>query len=92
MKELTRKQHALVREYLLDKNGTQAAIRAGYSAPTAAEQAYDLLRKPQIQAQVSQGLEKAAARNATTFDRWIRRMWEEADDCLPLVSHSARIA
>ena len=43
MKELTRKQHAFVREYLLDKNGTQAAIRAGYSAPTAAEQAYDLL-------------------------------------------------
>lgn len=41
-----------VDEYLIDLNGTQAAIRAGYSANSAAEQAYDLLRKPQIKAAI----------------------------------------
>ncbi len=92
MKELTEKQRAFVREYVLDKNGTQAAIRAGYSAATASEQAYDLLRKPQIQAGVTEAIEAAAARNETTFDRWIRRMWEEADDFSEMASHSARIS
>jgi phage terminase small subunit len=29
--ELTAKQRAFVREYLIDLNATQAAIRAGYS-------------------------------------------------------------
>ena len=33
---LTDKQQAFVREYLVDLNATQAAIRAGYSAKTAA--------------------------------------------------------
>ena len=32
---LTPKQAAFVREYLVDLNATQAAIRAGYSAKTA---------------------------------------------------------
>ena len=32
---LTAKQAAFVREYLIDLNATQAAIRAGYSAKTA---------------------------------------------------------
>ena len=32
----------------MDLNATQAAIRAGYSANSASEQAYENLRKPQI--------------------------------------------
>jgi hypothetical protein len=46
--ELTPKQRAFVLEYLKDRNATQAAIRAGYSPNTAAEQGYELLRKPQV--------------------------------------------
>src|SRR5690606_25983961 len=34
-KKLTAKQEAFVREYLIDLNATQAAIRAGYSERTA---------------------------------------------------------
>lgn len=49
MSDLTPKQRLFCQEYLVDLNATQAAIRAGYSAKTAAEQGYDLLRKPQIQ-------------------------------------------
>ena len=33
--KLTEKQKAFVKEYVIDFNGTQAAIRAGYSAKTA---------------------------------------------------------
>lgn len=41
--DLTDKQQAFVEEYLKDLNATQAAIRAGYSAKTAQEQASRLL-------------------------------------------------
>lgn len=42
-------QGLFVREYCKDLNGTQAAIRAGYSVDSAASQASDLLRKPDTQ-------------------------------------------
>lgn len=45
---LNARQEAFVREYLLDGNGTRAAIAAGYSARTAASQAADLLNLPKI--------------------------------------------
>lgn len=47
-KLLTDKQVLFVFEYLRDFNGTQAAIRAGYEAKSAASQAWKLLRKPEI--------------------------------------------
>lgn len=47
---LTEKQKRFVQEYLVDLNGTQAAIRAGYSAKTANEIAAENLTKPNIQA------------------------------------------
>ena len=45
---LTDKQWMFIEEYLVDLNGTQAALRAGYSADTASSIAYENLRKPQI--------------------------------------------
>ena len=41
--ELTPKQELFVREYLVDRNATQAAIRAGYSKKTANQQGARLL-------------------------------------------------
>jgi hypothetical protein len=41
--KLTPKQAAFVREYLIDQNATQAAIRAGYSKATANQQGSRLL-------------------------------------------------
>lgn len=46
---LSSKQRKFVQEYLIDLNGTQAAIRAGYSFHTANEQAARLLAKVNIQ-------------------------------------------
>ena len=51
---LTPKQEAFVREYLLDLNATQAAIRAGYSAKTAENIGSGNLRKPQIAAAIAE--------------------------------------
>jgi len=45
---LTPKQEAFVREYLIDLNATQAAIRAGYSAKTAYSVGHENLSKPEI--------------------------------------------
>lgn len=45
---LTAKQQRFVDEYLVDLNATQAAIRTGYSAKTAAEQASRLLTNVKI--------------------------------------------
>lgn len=47
--KLTDKQEIFVREYMVDWNATQAAIRAGYSEKTASEMAYQLLHKTSVQ-------------------------------------------
>lgn len=49
---LTPKQERFVEEYLVDLNGTQAAIRSGYSPATANRIAAELLSKPDIQEEV----------------------------------------
>jgi len=46
--ELTDKQIRFCNEYLIDLNGTQAAIRAGYSVNGAAEAASRMLTNPNI--------------------------------------------
>lgn len=47
--KLTHKQEVFCREYLIDLNGTQAAIRAGYSKRSATQQASRLLSDKNIQ-------------------------------------------
>jgi hypothetical protein len=45
---MTPKQDRFITEYLTTGNGTQAAIKAGYSPKRADQQAYENLRKPEI--------------------------------------------
>nr|WP_319552442.1 terminase small subunit [uncultured Vibrio sp.] len=54
MKKLTDKQEMFCREYLIDLNATQAAIRAGYSKKTATKTASENLTKPDIQKRISE--------------------------------------
>ncbi|CDG19988.1 putative Terminase small subunit (G1P) [Xenorhabdus poinarii G6] len=51
---LTDKQEMFCREYLVDLNATQAAIRAGYSESTAAAQASRLLINVNIQSRLAE--------------------------------------
>lgn len=53
---LTAKQQAFVREYLVDKNATAAAKRAGYSGKTARWIGHENLTKPHIAAAVDEAL------------------------------------
>ena len=48
MAKLTLRQVLFCKEYLIDLNATQAAIRAGYSTKTATETGYENLNKPHI--------------------------------------------
>ncbi len=71
---LDARQQRFVDEYLVDLNGTQAAIRAGYSAKTAAEQAYDLLRRPHIASAVAAGQAAIQERAQVTAARVVREI------------------
>jgi hypothetical protein len=53
---LNPRQKSFVEQYLVDLNGTQAAIRAGYSPGSAAEIAYENLRKPHIAEAIAKAL------------------------------------
>ena len=67
---LTAKQQAFVREYLLDLNATQAAIRAGYAAKWADRQAHLLIEKNRAIADAIQAaLKKRNEKLEVTADR-----------------------
>lgn len=53
-KKLTDKQERFCKEYMLDLNATQAAIRAGYSKNTAPEIGCENLIKPNIQEKIQE--------------------------------------
>lgn len=67
---LTDKQQMFVREYLLDLNATQAAIRAGYSAKTAKQQGARLLTNVDVATALSEA--KAERSEKTKIDaQWV---------------------
>ena len=51
---MTPKQEMFCREFLIDLNGTQAAIRAGYSAKTANRIATENMSKPEIKRRIEE--------------------------------------
>ena len=65
---LTAKQAAFAREYLIDLNATQAAIRAGYSAKTAQEQSSRLLSNAIVASAVQAGMDKRAEKVELTAE------------------------
>lgn len=67
--KLTAKQEAFVREYLVDLNATQAAIRAGYSKRTAKSVGCENLTKPNVAAAIAECRDARAKRTEITADR-----------------------
>ncbi len=70
-KQLGSKIDRFVDEYLLDLNGTQAAIRAGYSAKTAAQQASRLLRNVKVRQAVATRQKDLAEKRAWDIERLV---------------------
>lgn len=68
-KSLTAKQEMFCKEYMIDSNATQAAIRAGYSQRTANEQGARLLVNVSIQDRLSVLREKKSEELDFSFNR-----------------------
>ena len=68
MPKLTDKQAAFVREYLVDLNATQAAIRAGYSERTASRIGPQLFGKTCVREAIEKAQAKRAQRVEVTQD------------------------
>lgn len=74
MAKLNPKQKAFAEEYIVDLNGTQAAIRAGYSKKTANEQASQLLAKLNVQEYVQELMAARSQRTEITADRVLQEL------------------
>ena len=65
---LSLQEELFIREYLVDYNATQAAIRAGYTIPSAGMMGCTLLKKPKIKAKLQEVLENKADKLAVKAD------------------------
>lgn len=68
-----------VSEYVKDLNGTQAAIRAGYSPTHAKRAAWALLSDPEIRRRIGQALAARAERLQVDTDWVLNRLVQEAE-------------
>lgn len=60
--QLTPKQQRFIQEYAVDLNGTQAAIRAGYSPKTARSIASENIRRPAVKTAIKEALRTGTER------------------------------
>lgn len=74
MSALTPRQAAFVREYLVDLNSTQAAIRAGYSARTAKQQGSRLMTNADVQSAIQAAQASREQRTEITADRVVAEL------------------
>jgi phage terminase small subunit len=72
--QLTPKQAAFVREYLIDLNGAAAAVRAGYSPNAAKEQAARLLTHANVQAAIATAQAERSERTRVKADAVVEEL------------------
>jgi phage terminase small subunit len=73
-KELTAKQRAFVTEYMKDRNGTQAALRAGYSEKAAGTVGCNLLKNPVVSKMIADMEEANQVEGLITVDKIVHRL------------------
>lgn len=69
---MTDKQVMFAKEYIVDLNATQAAIRAGYSERTAKSIGQENLTKPDLQSYIQELMEERSKRTEITADMVLR--------------------
>jgi len=77
----TPKETRFIEEYLIDQNGTQAAIRAKFSEKSARTIACDLLIKPYIKELIKAAVEKQTIRTQITADKVLLTIQNTIDRC-----------
>lgn len=83
--DLNEKQKQFCHEYIIDFNGAQAAIRAGYSKKSAKEIASENLTKPNIQEYIKKLIDKRTERLEYTQDDVMRDLIELKNRCMQKV-------
>lgn len=83
MATLNPKQEAFVREYLVDRNATQAAIRAGYSAKTAYSQGQRLLSHAEVARRVQDEEKDAWEKVGLTLEKAVAAVNDVLDTGTP---------
>ena len=71
---MTPKQKMFARQYLIDLNATQAAIRAGYSRKYASETGRKILKRQDIATMIRKDMEKRAKRLEITADMLLQEI------------------
>ena len=79
---LNEKQKQFCEEYIIDLNGTQAAIRAGYSKKTARAIANELLTKLDIREYICELKNKRSERVKYSQDELMRDILEVKNRCM----------
>ena len=79
MATLNEKQDVFCREYIIDLNASQAAIRAGYSKKTAPQQAARLLKNVNVAARINELKAERAERLKVDADWMLNRLVHEAE-------------
>lgn len=73
-KKLLPQHRIFCREYIIDFNGTQAAIRAGYKPSGASRQATEILKRPEAQAFLRELIMAREARTKITGDMVVEEL------------------
>ena len=81
MPALRGKEERFCQEYVIDYNGTKAAIRAGYNPGDAANRAYRLMKKAEIAARIRELEKDLAERLAMTQDYVVIQLRQQYDEC-----------
>ncbi len=90
--KLTLKQRRFIEEYLIDFNGCQAAIRAGYSESSAKEIAAENLTKPNIKSEIDRLTAQMTEKAIVTKEMVLQGLLDEARMYDEGASHSARVS
>lgn len=81
MSNLSGKHERFCQEYVIDYNGTQAAIRAGYSRASAKQQAHRLLQREDINNRVRELQSEQVKRLGLSQDYVVLQMLETYQCC-----------
>ena len=79
---MTDKQQAFIREYLIDFNITQAAIRAGYSPKTAYSIGQKLLKNVEVKRAISMAKHERQERTELSADYVLKNLQEITERCM----------
>lgn len=79
------KMQRFIQEYCIDCNGSQAAIRAGYSKKTAESQGWRLLGKLGVKEEIQRRIDEKAKQSAITAEYVLSSLNEVAQRCLQKV-------